>query len=139
LGEAVENCLDRIEELLARAITFHRTAETAVNLLAQAYWAWRPEIEAALQRGVGGPTETAVDLTIANNYFGSALAAALEFGNVSYLAADMEWIRFLLTKPRLPFASPRDYMMAYSAAVRRAMGARGDEIADQLERYAEHG
>ncbi len=138
LGEAVEGCLDRLEELLARPVSIRKTGEAGVNVLAQAYWAWRPEIEAAMQRNVGGQAETAVDLTIANSYFGGALAAALEFGSVSYLSADMEWIRFLLTKPRLPFQTPKRYLTAYAAAIRETMGARGSEIADQLERYAEN-
>jgi MerR family transcriptional regulator, light-induced transcriptional regulator len=138
LGEAVDDCLDRIEELLARPITVRKPLAVGMKLLAQAYGAWRPAVEAALQRNVGGQSETAVDLTIANSYFGGALAAALEFGNVGYLAADMEWIRFLLTKPRLPFQSPREYFQAYAAAMREVMGSRGSEIAGQLERYAEH-
>ena len=72
------------------------------------------------------------------SYFGGALASALEFRNVGYLAADMEWIRFLLTKPGLPFQSPREYFMTYADALREVMGSRGNEIADQLERYVEH-
>ena len=138
LGEAVDGCLDRIEELLARPVMVHKAGEVSVNLLAQAYFAWRPEVEAALQRKVAGQTEAAVDLTIANSYFGGALAAALEFRNVGYLAAGMEWIRFLLTKPGLPFQSPREYFMTYADALREVMGSRGNEIADQLERYVEH-
>ncbi len=136
LGEGVEGSLDRIEELVARPIAAHKPSEAAPSLIAQAYWAWRPEIEAALQRNIGGTTETGVDLTIANSYFSAALAAALEFGKVAYLAADMEWIRFLLAKPRLPFSSPRNYIVAYAAALREVMGARGSEIADALERFA---
>lgn len=138
LGEAVDGCLDRIEELLVRPITVRKPAEANVNLLAQAYFAWRPEVEAALQRKVAGQPDAAVDLTIANSYFGGALAAALEFGNVTYLAADVEWLHFLLTKPRLPFHGPREYFVAYAAALREVMGSRGSEVAEQLERYAEH-
>ena len=137
LGAAVDECLDRVEELLARPNAMRKQTESGASLVAQSYWAWRPEIEAALQRQVSGQAETAVDLMIANSYFGGTLAAALEFGNVAFLAADMEWIRFLLTKPHLPFQTPRAYFMAYAAAMREVMGSRGAEIADQLEHYAE--
>jgi hypothetical protein len=50
----------------------------------------------------------------------------------------MEWLHFLLTKPRLPFHGPREYFVAYAAALREVMGSRGSEVAEQLERYAEH-
>ena len=136
LGQAVDGSLDQIEELLERPITVQEPVHAGVNLLAQAYWAWRPEVEVALQRSIDGQLETAVDLAIANSYFGGTLAAALEFGNVGYMAADMEWIRFLLAKPGLPFRTPRAYIMAYAKAVREVMGSRGDELAEHLGRFA---
>ena len=90
LGQAVDGSLDQIDELLERPITVQEPVHAGVNLLAQAYWAWRPEVDVALQRSTDGQLETAVDLAIANSYFGGTLAAALEFGNVGYMAADME-------------------------------------------------
>ncbi len=138
LGEAVDGCMDRIDELLAGPIRVHRQREVPANLLANAYVSRRPQIEAALQRSAVGQADTAVDLAIANSYFGAALAAALEFGNVGYLAADTEWIHFLLNEPNLPFHGPREYFMAYAAAMREAMSSRGSEIAGQLEQYAQH-
>lgn len=137
LGESVDGCLERIEELLARPETVHNPMKANPNLLAQAYRVSRPEIEPALLRAVASQGDTS-DLTIANSYFGGALAAALEFGNVGYLAADMEWIRLLLTKPGLPFRTPRAYVVAYARAVREVMGSSGSEIAGQLEQYAQH-
>lgn len=138
LGEEVDGCLDRIEELLARPEAAHKPGELRPNLLAQTYLNRRPEIEAALLRAVAGQGDAAVDLTIANSYFGGALAAALEFGNVDYLAADMEWLRFVLTRPGMPFRTSRAYFMAYAAAMREVMGSRGDELAGHLEEYAKH-
>ncbi len=138
LGEAIDECTDRIEELVAMPQTVHKPGDVRPNLLAQAYLAWRPQIEAALLRAVAVQGDAAVDLTLANSYFGGALAAALEFGDLDYLAADTEWIRFLLAKPGLPFRAPRVYFMAYAAASREVMGSRGDELAEQLERYAMH-
>ncbi len=138
LGEAADGCLERIEELLARPQSVHKPMKASPNLLAQTYLASRPEIEPAVLRAVASRGDTSADLTIANSYFGGALAAALEFGNVGYLAADMEWIHFLLTKPGLPFRTARAYIVAYARAVRAVMGSRGNEIAGQLEQYAEH-
>ncbi len=138
LGEAVDSGVDQIEELLAAPIRVHKRRGATANLLAEAYISLRPQIEAALQRTVAGQADTAVDITIANSYFGGALTAALEFGSVGYLAADMEWMDFLLTGPHLPFRGPREYFMAYAAAMRQVMDSRGSEIAEQLEQYAEH-
>ena len=138
LGETIDGCVDRIEELLAGSITIHKRREAAPSLLAKAYIASKPQIEAALQRSVAGQGDSAVDLTIANSYFGGALAAALEFGSVSYLAADIDWIHFLLAEPQLRFHTAREYFTAYADAMREVMGARGSEIAGELEQYAEH-
>lgn len=136
LGEALGGCLDLIDELLARTRTVQKPGRVTPNLLVQAYVARRPEIEAALLRAVAGQADAAVDLTIANSYFGGALAAALEFGSVDYLAADMDWLRFVLTRPGMPFRTSRAYFMAYAAALREVMSSRGDELAGQLEEYA---
>ena len=136
LGEAIDGCTDRIEELMAMPQTLYKSGGEHPSLLAQTYLAWRPEIEVALLRAIGSKGDVAVDLTIANSYFGGALAAALEFGNVDYLAADMEWVRFLITKQSLPFRTPRAYFTAYAAAMREVMGSRGGELAEHLERFA---
>ncbi len=138
LGEAVDGCLEPIEDLMARPHTVQKPGKESPNLLAQTYSAWRPQIEPALLRTVASQADAVVDLTIANSYFGGALAAALEFGNVNYLAADMEWLRFLLIKRSLPFRTPRAYIVAYATAAREVMGSDGSEIAGQLEQYAEH-
>ena len=136
LGEAVDNSLDRIEGLLQGGATVQQPRATTANFSAQAYRTLRSEVEAALCKRLAELVGPETDLLIANAYFGSGLLAALELGNIAYLAADMDWIHFLLTRPRLPFDSRQTYLQAYAAALRQVMGTTGKEIADWLESYA---
>ena len=75
-------------------------------------------------------------LITANRFLGAALAAALDFGKVKYLEADIEWVRVLLQSQGFPEAGLRAYLLAYAHGVRRALGGEAGEIAGWLENYA---
>ncbi|MGE5073794.1 MAG: MerR family transcriptional regulator [Anaerolineae bacterium] len=135
LGEAVETSTDRIEEILGGSPSTTPSIRHRPRTEAQAFRAARTAIEGAVQQQLGDRVEPGADLAIANSYFGSALAAALELGDVAYVRADLAWIRSLLMKPHLPFKSEQDYLLAYAAGIRRAMGG-SSQIATWLERYS---
>ncbi|HMA07247.1 MAG TPA: hypothetical protein VKP68_05290, partial [Ramlibacter sp.] len=135
LGEAVERALECIEKLMEKGPEVKQLKARPANFAAQAYRTLRSEVEVVVRQRLAKQVNPDVDLAIANSYFGSALSASLELGNIAYLGADMDWIHFLLTRPRLPFDSPRLYLQAYTSAVRQVMGATGTAIADWLEQY----
>lgn len=136
LGEAVESSVDCIERLMQEGVSIGQPGPKAANFAAQAFRTLRSEVEAAVRKRLAGEVGPDADLMIANSYFGNALTAALELGDIAYLAADMDWIHFLLTRPRLPFDSPQAYLLAYTAGVRQVMGSSGIDIAHWLEQYA---
>jgi DNA-binding transcriptional MerR regulator len=136
LGESMESSVDCIEGLAEGKAAARQPRSTVSSFGAQAYRALRSEVEAALRKRLAGQVSPDMELDIANSYFGNSVAGALEFGNIAYVGANMDWINFLLTRPSLPFDSPRDYLQAYTAAVRQVMDRTGTEIADWLEAYA---
>ncbi len=136
LGEAMEACVERIEQLAQDRPAGREPRTTVVNFGAQAFRTLRSEVEAAVRKRLAGPVDPGADLDIANSYFGNSLLAALELGNIAYVGVNMDWINFLLTRPFLPFDSARNYLEAYTGAVRQVMGSTGAEIAGWLEEYA---
>jgi methanogenic corrinoid protein MtbC1 len=136
LGEEVEAAVDQIEELLERPVALKPQSTARQSTGAEAYRGSRAEIEFILQHDLAGQVVPDLDLTIANNYFGGALAAALALGNIEYMAADMDWIKLLVIRPHMPFESPHGYLMAYAAAMRQVMGVAATEMANWLEAYA---
>ncbi len=136
LGEAIESSVECIEAILADKPAAREPRTTVTSFSAQAYRTLRSEVEAALRKRLAGTVDPGGDLDIANSYFGNSLRAALELGNIAYVGVNMDWINLLLTRPSLPFDSPRVYLDAYTGAIRQVMGATGLEIADWLEGYA---
>jgi hypothetical protein len=133
LGAEMDTAVARIDELLQRTTDVRHEAIAPRDVGAELYRRSRSEIEAVLQKRLEAEADPGIELAIANSYFGGALAAALELGNIAYLSADMDWIDFLLTKPHMPFASSHNYLLAYAASIRDVMGPAGTPIAEWLE------
>ncbi len=136
LAEAMELSLDCIEQLVQSQAVAGEPGTAVASFSAQAFRTLRSAVEAALRKRLAAIVDPNADLDIANSYFGNSLTAALELGNIAYVAVNMDWITFLLTRPLLPFDSPRNYLEAYAAAVRQVMGSTGSNIAGWLEDYA---
>ena len=135
LGEELDPAVNRIEQLVQEPIKVRLRSEPVINPVAQAYRDSRSKIELTVQQqfeSAGLPTR---DLATSNGYFGTALAAALDLGNVAYLEADMDWIRVVLAGQNLPVESLRHYLTAYAGAVRQVMGTSAAQVADWLEGY----
>ena len=117
-------------------VSIKQHSEPVEDRSARAYRESRSQIELIVQQHFVGNALLAAHLAGANEYFGSALAAALDLGSVAYLAADMHWLKVSLAGPQFPIESLRDYLVVYAAAMRKAMGHAADEMAEWLEAYA---
>jgi hypothetical protein len=59
----------------------------------------------------------------ANFHFGNSLAAALEFGSVNYLDADLAWLVQRPGDPQTARRTLRGYLAAYDQALRARLGS----------------
>ncbi len=135
LGEEMEASLDQIEQLLAMPFRIKRQSRPTEHINTQLYRDARPQIDSIVHQHFAGNDLLAPHLAAINGYFGSTLAAALELGNVAYLATDMQWLKVLLEGSQPPIESMQEYLAAYSNAMRQTMGPAADDIADWLEEY----
>ena len=131
----MEASLDQIEQLLAMPFKIKRRRRPIERNNPRLYRDARPQIDSIVHQHFAGNDLLAPRMAAINGYFGSTLAAALELGNVAYLAADMQWLKVLLEGSHLPIESMQEYLTTYSNAMRQAMGPAADEIADWLEAY----
>ena len=122
LGEGLETAEARIEILVEEPVSITKRRTSAGARSAQAYREARPFIEMDLNQRLKKSRIFPEHLRAANHYFGDALAAALELGSASYLAADMDWIRNLLAQHEIPGDALQGYLAAYSYAAQKAMG-----------------
>ena len=60
--------------------------------------------------------EYRLNTSIANLHFGNELASALELGNVDYLAADLTWLKGLLSRHNVPPNQLNPYLKTYGDA-----------------------
>lgn len=136
LGDQLEAAPDSIEQILASKPAVPRLSRLASPVDAAAFRDARLAIELNVRQHLLKTALPSRLLIIANSYFGSELAAALDLGDVKYLEPDMEWIRKMLTGQGLPQRALHDYLLAYSAAVRKVMGAAGAGLAAWIRDYA---
>jgi hypothetical protein len=67
-----------------------------------------------------------------NHEFGGIIEAALKFGDIHLLAADIQWVEYLLASYRQPREVLIDYLQAYHQAVRIHLGDSASMIAEWL-------
>ncbi len=136
LGPEMRPAVDRIEQLLQEQGHVVLDIEPPQNPLLQTFRASRPQIELTILQAFSRMKLPGAYLGVANEYFGAALEAALDLGNVAYLEADLAWIGSLLAGRGLPAASLPDYLTAYAKAFHHVMGTSAKETAEWIEAYA---
>jgi hypothetical protein len=135
LGEEIKGAPGAIDQLLVHPPMPGRRIQSGPVREAQSFREAQPQIEANVQKRFASEALPARHLITANRFLGAALGAALDFRNVKYLEADIEWVRVLLRGQGFPEASLRDYLLAYAQAVRRVMRDEAGEIAGWMEDY----
>ncbi len=128
--------VDRIEQLADTPIPFKAPKAVNTSTQAAAYRQARAGIEIEVQHTLAGLPIPVEMLEVANSHFGEALEAALELGSISYLDADLTWVRALLVNQGLPVQTLAAYLRAHAKALMQALGKSAAPIADWLEGYA---
>jgi len=137
LGETIESGITSIERLLKdqRIIPIPEAKVSQFHELAVEFHQKRALIERGVLDQLNQDGLATDYLLEANNYFGSGLEAAIEFGNTAFLEADLNWVNKLLSDRRISTATLRPFMMAYAHSVRIHMGEAGAQIANWMDGY----
>ena len=123
LGTTIEDSLLMIEQLIQspRSIPIVEEAPLGYRQLAQEFIEKRSLIEAGVLDALKLHGISTEYLSIANLHFGNELASALELGNVDYLAADLTWLKGLLSRHNVPPNQLNPYLKTYGESLRRIL------------------
>jgi methanogenic corrinoid protein MtbC1 len=136
LGPEIKTAVNAIDDILRGARPPARRVRNRRDRTGERFREMEPRIEANVQKHFARGAMPMRHLVTANRFLGLALGAALDFGDVKYLEADIEWVRVLLRGRGFPEAGLRAYLFAYAHGVRRVLGGEAGAIAGWLEEYA---
>jgi DNA-binding transcriptional MerR regulator len=137
LGENLEGAIRLIEQLLS-AYTPLPTAirvDESYRDLASLHREKHTLIEMALCENLQAAHMPTEYINMANAFFWSELTAALELGDPTYLEADLEWVKNLLTGHNISEDRLLPYLVAYGHAVRKVMGESSAPITHWIDSY----
>jgi hypothetical protein len=130
LGETLEAGVRHAEGLLLSPVPSPSVTalDPAQAALARSFREKRALIEHDLFRFVREKRLSIDKIEEATDYFGASLAAALEFGSLEILAADLDWVTHRLGGPQTAQQILSRYLAAYDLAVRSRLGPEGAAI-----------
>jgi methanogenic corrinoid protein MtbC1 len=137
LGENLDDAMRLIEKLVIapRAFSTVISLDETHRALAKLYREKRLLIEFALferLQKIDTPTEY---IREANFFFGNGLSAALELGDPTFLEADLEWVKRLLTGRHVSADRLNPYLAAYRHSILKEMGMASAPITDWIDSH----
>jgi methanogenic corrinoid protein MtbC1 len=123
LGTTIEDSLLMIEQLIQspRPIPKVEDVHPEYQQLSKEFIEKRSSIEARTLQELRLLGISAEYISIANLHFGNELASALELGNLEYIAADLTWLKGLLSRHNVPQNQLIPYLMTYGESLRRIL------------------
>ncbi|GAP15701.1 predicted cobalamin binding protein [Longilinea arvoryzae] len=137
LGDTLENCVERVEELLADPVHYPEStfvSETDLEIAARFRAKW-PQIEMRLMAGLQEKSLASEYMATVNAFFAEGLAAALELGDPAWMENDLAWVGQLLTGRQISIRRLKPYLDAYREAIESEMGESGMRITGWLRNY----
>lgn len=137
LGEDITSGLIGVEQLLAGSVLAIPEVEKSshyVNTI-RLFLEKRVRIEQSVESLLQPFGTPAAFLSEANKYFGDGLISVMELGDMSFMEADMGWVRKLLSNRQIGQYRIAPYLRAYVQGIRDEMGVVGEPIANWIETY----
>jgi hypothetical protein len=139
LGQDVVSALDQIEGLLGKNLK-RSQAKAASPIYVAAHHAFvsrRGQIELTVKERIEPLSISPENINTGIHFLGENIAAALQLGDMSYVSAEVDWLKVLL---RFHEAQPEQlihFMQAYSDAVNKSINGQGKPIFEWLNAEVE--
>jgi methanogenic corrinoid protein MtbC1 len=139
LGQDVVSALDQIEGLLSKNLK-RPQAKAASPVYVAAHHAFvfrRGQIELTLKEWIEPLSISPENINTGIHFLGENITAALQLGDMSYVSAEVDWLKALL---QFHDAQPQHlihFMQAYSDAVDKSINGQGKPIFDWLNAEVE--
>jgi len=137
LGATIESALDKIETLAAHPIPAPEVVALPTHLVnaSQTFRQHRALIEAQVSAYTAAYGLSIEQTSVANNFFGADLVAALELGDPTALAEDIEWIRARMVQHNMSSEQIPAYLALYQQAVLEVLGSENEIIVDWITQF----
>ena len=137
LGETLDGAIHLIERLVNTPVPYPTVVNDDQNYqeLVRLYREKRPLIEIGLFEALKTFDFRTEYMGDANYFFGNGLSAALELGDPSFLEADLEWVKLLLSGRRSLAGKLFPYLVAYRDSIDVVMGESGAPIISFIDSY----
>jgi DNA-binding transcriptional MerR regulator len=134
LGNTIASAIPMIENLAGNASP--APAEEAIEKrtlhLATAYKENRPRIDAFVLDTLKSHNRNIDYIEIANHFLGNTLLAALELGDVAYIATDIHWLTNLLIERNISITVLPFFLSLYAQAVQEVLGEQAQPLSQWL-------
>lgn len=140
LGDRIEEIPQVIEQLMSAPLPpiVYQQASLPYRIALQHYLDRQAAINALVWEKLSDSTQS-MFIKNANSDLGQNITAALTFGEMNFLSANLEWIEGLLVNYhfRMPKRQLREYVRTYYEAVEATLDDRGDLIKDWFKQLIE--
>ncbi|HLO15149.1 MAG TPA: hypothetical protein VK206_09990, partial [Anaerolineales bacterium] len=134
LGNTLEVAIPMVENLITNPTPAPKeeTTNKKLSQIAMEYKEKLPMIEQEVSDYLQSHKQQIDFLDTANQFLGNTLSAALELGDISYTATDIDWLTNLLIERNISSSMLPLFLNLYAQAVRNVMGEDGQIIYDWL-------
>ena len=141
LGERIERVPHMVEQLLTSPPPMPMYDQSTVDyqIALKHFQERRASIEAEVWLGLRGTSQQTY-LNNANKELAQNIIAALTFGDMSLLSANLEWIEGLLVNYhfRMPKKALEEYLASYRKACVKVLDYRGDLVVSWLSKLLDN-
>ena len=132
LGHDLLSAPDQIEALLNKNIRLSqpRPASPSHSAAHQEFASKRGQIELTLSEWIERLPSAPNGIQSGLHFLGDNISAALQFGDLSYVSGEVDWLYSLLRYHEAPPQQLLDLMQAYSEAVKKNMNGQGKPIVE---------
>ena len=130
LGLELKAALEEIEIILRSKAIHHQPKEASQEYIAayQAYTSKRPQIELTLKETLEPLSISPDDIKTGTQFLGDNIGAALQLGDMSYVSAEVDWLKALLQAHETPPQQLVHFMKTYVWAVDKNINGQGRPI-----------
>jgi hypothetical protein len=130
LGQDLVSALDQIEGLLSKNLKRPQTRATSSNHLAahQAFVSKRGQIEWMLKESIEPLSISPESIQTGIYFLGENISAALQLGDMTYVSAEVAWLKVLLQSHEAQPEQLIHFLQAYSKAVNHNINGQGKPI-----------
>ncbi|RPI48194.1 MAG: hypothetical protein EHM56_14005, partial [Chloroflexi bacterium] len=139
LGHDLLSAVDQIEGLLNKNLKRPQPrAASPIHLAAhQAFVSKRGQIELTLKQWIEPLSISPDDIQTGIHFLGENISAALQLGDMSYVSAEVDWLKTLLQFHESQPEQLIHFMQAYSEAVNKTINGQGKPIFEWLDAEVE--